>query len=115
MNIFWRDEHPPALRGLDWEQRQEVESAALGKACRHWQVWLPFAIVAVVFPIAVIVTPPFPLRIFIDLLVLAFAVRTAAIPLHAYARYYVTQTEHEPQATRRSEDCTSIESAFADR
>src|SRR5215472_7917747 len=62
MKLYWSQKDIPALKGLTYKQREAAKRAVIFKVWKHWQVWLPFAIVFAVFISALKFIPPIPYR-----------------------------------------------------
>lgn len=89
MNIYWSQKDIPALKVLSSHEREAAKRAVIGKVWRHWQVWLPFALLFVAYGIFLLFAPRFPYRLPVVIVTLLLLTRVAGLPFHHYLDHYL--------------------------
>ncbi|MDB6029179.1 MAG: hypothetical protein JWM68_5402 [Verrucomicrobiales bacterium] len=93
MNIYWSQKDIPALKGLSREVREAAKRAVIGRVWKHWQAWLPFAILIAAYIVFLALAPRFPFRFPIVLVTGLVSAKVAALPFNHYLDYYLSRNE----------------------
>jgi MFS superfamily sulfate permease-like transporter len=93
MNVYWSQKDIPGLKGLSRKGREAAKRAVIGRVWKHWQVWLPFAILIAAYIVFLAFAPRFPYRFPLVLVTILVAARLAALPFNHYLNFYLSRND----------------------
>ena len=96
MEIYWTRDSIPALRGLSPMEKKAVVMSVVRDVWRHWQVWLPFALLILGYALFFLLAPSVPYRLPIVVVSIFVFSRVAALPFHSYLQHYLSTRRGEP-------------------
>ena len=95
MNVYWSQKDIPALKGLSRQQREAAKKQVVFKVWRHWQVWLPFAVLISAYTVFVIFAPRFRYRFPIVIVTIVLISKVAALPFNHFLQHYLSEKDTE--------------------
>ena len=89
MTVYWVQNNIPALRGLSADEKAAAVKATMPKVYRHWQVWLPLALLAITIFAFVFLAPHFQGRTLV-LFAGAFLLgKLTQLPINNYLQWHL--------------------------